>query len=88
MGRLTALLAEAAPTVDTTPLINWTIKTIVPVILLGLGVLVISGARKGKLSDNAATVVNIMIGAAIITGAGLFFAFSKSITAMLTGAAS
>lgn len=78
------ILTDTAPTLTTTPVIQWGIKTIIPLILLVVGIGVIANARKGRLAENATTVSNVVLGAVVICSAGLVFAFAQTITDLAT----
>jgi hypothetical protein len=77
--------ATTDPTVNTSGVVAWGVKTIIPLILLAIGIAIIAGARKGRMAENANTVTNILIGAAVIGGAGLIFAFATQLVTMLLG---
>jgi hypothetical protein len=77
--------AETGPTVNTNGVVAWGVKTVIPLILLAIGITIIAGARKGRMAENANTVTNILIGAAVIGGAGLIFAFATQLVQLLLG---
>lgn len=78
-------LAAAGPTVNTNGVVAWGVKTVIPLILLAIGITIIAGARKGRMAENANTVTNILLGAAVIGGAGLIFAFATQLVTLLLG---
>lgn len=80
-----ARLAATGPTVNTNGVVAWGVKTVIPLILLAIGITIIAGARKGRMAENANTVTNILIGAAVIGGAGLIFAFATQLVQLLLG---
>jgi hypothetical protein len=80
-----AHLAATGPTVNTNGVVAWGVKTVIPLILLAIGITIIAGARKGRMAENANTVTNILIGAAVIGGAGLIFAFATQLVQLLLG---
>jgi hypothetical protein len=77
--------AATGPTVNTNGVVAWGVKTVIPLILLAIGIAIIAGARKGRMAENANTVTNILIGAAVIGGAGLIFAFATQLVQLLLG---
>lgn len=77
--------AGTEPTVNTNGVVAWGVKTVIPLILLAIGITIIAGARKGRMAENANTVTNILIGAAVIGGAGLIFAFATQLVQLLLG---
>ena len=78
-------LAATGPTVNTSGVVAWGVKTVIPLILLAIGIAIIAGARKGRMAENANTVTNILIGAGVIGGAGLIFAFATQLVQLLLG---
>lgn len=87
---MTALLlaapAENEPTLNSSGLVEWVVRAIIPLVLLAVGLGIIASARRGKLSDNANTLTNVFIGLSVIAGAGLMFGFAQQITdLMFTG---
>jgi hypothetical protein len=78
-------LATTGPAVNTNGVVAWGVKTVIPLILLAIGITIIAGARKGRMAENANTVTNILIGAAVIGGAGLIFAFATQLVTLLLG---
>ena len=80
-----AVSAATGPTVNTNGVVEWGVRTVIPLILLAIGVTIIAGARKGRMAENANTVTNILIGAAVIGGAGLIFAFATQLVQLLLG---
>lgn len=80
-----AVAAATGPTVNTNGVVEWGVRTVIPLILLAIGVTIIAGARKGRMAENANIVTNILIGAAVIGGAGLIFAFATQLVQLLLG---
>jgi hypothetical protein len=80
-----AVVTAAGPTVNTNGVVEWGVRTVIPLILLAIGITIIAGARKGRMAENANTVTNILIGAAVIGGAGLIFAFATQLVQLLLG---
>jgi hypothetical protein len=79
------VLAAAGPTVNTNGVVQWGIKNVIPIILLVIGISIIAGARKGRMSENANTLTNVVIGSAVIGGAALIFAFAGQMATLLIG---
>ncbi len=59
------------------------LRNLIPVILLFIGIAIIASARKGKLSDNAGTITNVMIGLCVIAGAAALYGFAGQLTDMI-----
>lgn len=86
MLALTAVLLAAdtkGPTLNSSGLVEWVVRAVIPLVLLGVGLGIIASARRGKLSDNANTLTNVFIGLSVIAGAGLLFGFAQQITDLM-----
>lgn len=79
------VLAAAGPTVNTNGVVEWGVKNVIPIILLVIGISIIASARKGRMSENANTLTNVVIGSAVIGGAALIFAFAGQMASLLIG---
>jgi hypothetical protein len=75
----------SGPTVNTTGVVEWGVKNVIPLLLLVIGISIIASARKGRMSENANTLTNVVIGSAVIGGAALVFAFATSLTNLFLG---
>ena len=92
---MTALAIRAAATpgaagsgsgnLNTNGVVQWGVQNIIPLLLLVIGINIIAGARKGRLSENAATLTNVIIGAAVIAGAALIYGFAGKLTLLIFG---
>jgi hypothetical protein len=82
MLRVASLLA-ADPRINSTGVVTWVVRNLIPLILLIVGIGIIASARKGKLSDNANTLTNVLIGMGVIAGAGLIFGFAEQLTSLI-----
>ena len=51
--------------------------------MIGLGI--IASARKGRISDNANTLTNVMLGMGVIAGAGALYVFAGQMTNLVFG---
>jgi len=80
-----AVRAATGPTVNTNGVVEWGVKNIIPLILLIIGISIIASARKGRMSENANTLTNVVIGSAVIGSAALLFAFATSLSTLLFG---
>ena len=74
-----AAVITAAPSINSEGITAWVVRTIIPLVLLVFGVMIIAGARKGQMSQNAMTITNVLLGCVVIAGAGLFFGFADNI---------
>jgi hypothetical protein len=77
--------AAGGPTVNTNGVVEWGVKNIIPLLLLIIGISIIASARKGRMSENANTLTNVVIGSAVIGSAALLFAFATSLSNLLFG---
>ncbi len=57
------------PTLNSNGVVEWGVKNIIPLVLLVIGIGIIASARKGRISDNANTLTNVMLGMGVIAGA-------------------
>ena len=78
-------LAAAGPALNTNGVIEWGVKNIIPIILLIIGISIIASARKGRLSDNASTLTNVMLGMGVIAGAAILYGFAGQLTDLVFG---
>jgi hypothetical protein len=84
MAPMTALQILAAdPRINSTGVVTWVVRNLIPLVLLIVGIGIIASARKGKLSDNANTVTNVLIGMCVIAGAGLIYGFAGQLTSLI-----
>lgn len=79
MSPLSAHILTAAPDINSDGVVAWGVRNIIPIVLLVIGISIISGSRKGQMSQNAMTITNVMLGCVVIAGAGLFFGFADNI---------
>jgi len=77
--------AAAGPTVNTNGVVEWGVKNVIPLLLLIIGISIIASARKGRMSENANTLTNVVIGSAVIGSAALLFAFATSLSNLFFG---
>lgn len=80
-----AYAALAGPQLNTNGVVEWGVRNIIPLVLLVIGIGIIASARKGRISENANTVTNIVLGASVIAGAALFFTFADQLTNLVFG---
>jgi hypothetical protein len=69
----------AAPDVNTDGIVEWGVRNIIPILLLVVGIGIIANARKGRMSENAGTISNVLLGCVVIAGAAFFYAFAGDI---------
>lgn len=79
MSAVYAQIVIAAPDINADGIVAWGVRNIIPIVLLVIGIGIISGSRKGQMSQNAMTITNVVLGCVVIAGAGLFFGFADNI---------
>lgn len=72
-------ILAADPRINSTGVVTWVVRNIIPLVLLIVGIGIIASARKGRLSDNANTITNVLIGMCVIAGAGLIYGFAGQV---------
>lgn len=80
-----AALAADGPKFNSDDLVQWGVKNVIPVVLLIIGIGIIASARRGRISDNANTITNVVLGMCVIAGAGLLYAFAGQLTDLAFG---
>ncbi len=86
VSALSALVAaEDGPALNTSGVVEWGVKNVIPIILLVIGISIIASARKGRLSDNANTLTNVMLGCGVIAGAAVLYGFAGGLTNLIFG---
>ena len=83
MSSLISDIIVLAPDVNSDGIVEWGVKSIIPIILLFVGIGIIASARKGQMSQNAMTVTNILLGCIVIAGAALFYGFADNIASFV-----
>ena len=78
-------LTAAGPALNTNGVIEWGVKNIIPIILLIIGISIIASTRKGRLSDNASTLTNVMLGMGVIAGAAILYGFAGQLPTLVFG---
>ena len=78
-------LSAAGPDINTNGVVEWGVKNIIPLVLLVIGIGIIASARRGRISDNANTVTNIVLGSGVIAGAALLYGVAGQLTNLVFG---
>jgi hypothetical protein len=50
-----------------------------------IGIGIVASARKGRISDNANTLSNVILGLSVIAGAALLYGFAGQLTKLVFG---
>ncbi len=79
------LAAGSGPTINTTGVVAWVVKYIIPFLFLFIGVYIIANSRRGRFSDNMSTITNAIIGLIVIAGAALLFTFATQFATFVFG---
>jgi predicted MFS family arabinose efflux permease len=77
--------AGNGPVLNSNGVVEWGVKNIIPLVLLAIGIGIIASARKGRISDNANTVTNVVLGMVVISGAALLYTFAGELTNLVFG---
>ena len=80
-----AFLAGDGPNINSSGVVEWGVKNIIPIVLLVIGIGIIASARKGRISDNANTLTNVILGMGVIAGAALLYGFAGQLTDLVFG---
>ena len=86
---VSTLLAQATtttgPKFNSNGVVTWGVKNLIPLVLLIIGLGIIASARKGKISDNANTLTNVVLGMGVIAGASVLYVFAGQLTDLVFG---
>lgn len=77
------LAAQPGPDINADGLVQWGVRNIVPLLLLIIGLMIIASARRGRMSENAATLTNVVLGCVVIASAAFLFGFAEQITGLV-----
>ena len=83
MTNLVTQLVVLEPKFNSSGVVEWGVRNIIPIVLLFIGIGIIASARKGQMSQNAMTITNVMLGLVVIAGAGLFYGFADNIASFV-----
>ena len=79
------IAANEGPSLNSNGVVEWGIKNVIPLVLLMIGIGIIASARKGRISDNANTLTNVVLGMGVIAGAAMLYGFASSLTDLVFG---
>jgi hypothetical protein len=83
---VTSVLAQTnGPSLNSNGVVTWGVKNVIPLVLLIIGIGIIASARKGRISDNANTVTNVVLGMGVIAGAAVLYGFAGALTQLVFG---
>ncbi len=80
-----AASTNGGPNLNSNGVVDWGVKNIIPLVLLIIGIGIIASARKGRISDNANTLTNVVLGMGVIAGAALLYGFANQLTDLVFG---
>lgn len=83
LPQLTPQIIVAAQGINTAGITNFILSTIVPILLGGIGVLIILGSKKGRLGEVFGTLSIVIVGLVVIGGAAAFRAFGNELTNLI-----
>lgn len=79
-------LAAEGPTINTQGVITWTLRVIIPLIVLFIVIKMIASASKAnQTAQNTTTVVNVFLGLFLLAAVGFLAAFAKDLVALVFG---
>jgi hypothetical protein len=81
---LTHVLA-ADPTINTTGVVAWLVKYIVPLLFAFAAVVIMSRAHQGRTRENAVVAVNLFLGVILLASGGALFLFGKDLVGLFLG---
>ena len=81
----TVLASSSGPSLNSNGVVEWGVKNVIPLVLLIIGIGIIASARKGRISDNANTVTNVVLGMGVIAGAAVLYGFAGQLTDLVFG---
>jgi hypothetical protein len=81
---LTNVLA-ADPTINTTGVVAWIVKFIVPLLFAFAAVVIMSRAHQGRTRENAVVAVNLFLGVVLLASGGALFLFGKDLVGLFLG---
>lgn len=85
MSVLGSLVAQEAPDINADGIVEWGVRNLIPILLLVVGISIIASARKGRMSENAGTITNVLLGCGVIAGAAFFYSFAGDIAGFVFG---
>jgi hypothetical protein len=80
-----AFVAGSGPNINSSGVVEWGVKNVIPIVLLIIGIGIIATARKGRNSDNANTLTNVDLGMGVIAGAAVLYGFAGQLTDLVFG---
>lgn len=82
---VTTAALKAGPQLNSSGVVEWGVRNIIPLVLLVIGIGIIASARKGRISDNANTLTNVVLGMGVIAGAAVLYGFAGQLTDLVFG---
>lgn len=74
------------PSLNSSGIVTWAAKNLLPLLLLVAGIGIIASARKGRISENGNHVANIILGLFVIGSAAGLYAFAGQLSTLVFGA--
>ena len=85
MHHLAIHVLAAEPTINTTGVVSWIVKYIVPLLFAFAAVVIMSRAHQGRTRENAIVAVNLFLGILLLASGGILFAFGKNLVDLILG---
>lgn len=71
------------PVINTTGVIAWVVKFVVPLLFAIAAVVVMSRAHQGRTRENAVVAVNLFLGIFLLAAGGVLFGFGQQLVDLL-----
>ena len=85
MQHLDVHVLAARPTINTTGVVAWIVKYIIPQLFAFAAVVIMSRAHQGRIPENAVVAVNLFLGIMLIATGGALFAFGQQLDDAILG---
>ena len=85
MHQLATHVLAAEPTINTTGVVAWIVKYLVPLLFAFAAVVIMSRAHQGRTRENAVVAVNLFLGIMLLAAGGALFAFCPQLVSLILG---
>lgn len=80
---IAAHVLAAGPVINTTGVIAWVVKFIVPLLFALAAVVVMSRAHQGRTRENAVVAVNLFLGIFLLAAGTVLFTFGQQLVDLI-----
>lgn len=85
MHQLASHVLAAEPTINTTGVVSWIVKYVVPLLFAFAAVVIMSRAHQGRTRENAVVAVNLFLGVLLLASGGALFIFGQELVDLILG---